>query len=812
MGNPMRNTLLGALLFFAPVLYAQVSSPSITVVASAPSGSCTNNLPDRQVATTGLLYSCQNGTWALIAGGGGGAIPGVQAEPYVAPSTASSVTPANSPLYLDAYQFSSTAPDTAINLCTIGAFCDARSYGSGSYTTSAQITVGNSSGGAQSLLLPTGGLRPSTLGSWTGGMTGGTLDTLYQYGGTSIVGTPGSGLGNQFRLRAGTSSSLNHIYETNAGGNGEDYFYACCMTVENISGTGTATASGAGSYIHGSADASVWEYMGFFDSLDTYDLELFGNCCGPTIRNSQINGNYGSTPLYISTTSGQSGGPYNLNELSIVHPGSGDSALLQSDTNLHSTLVNLNNIYTETSTTDHTTTLASFSGAKSINIHNWNFVANYSGDGAPGITIANVGTPGAHFDGLSWTNGTGDFFYPITSAIVDNYRSVTVPSDANGHIGMYDNSVDYLWGDVNTGHKADYEATIASASTIAPVNPVILVTGTNAINTITAPAGCTTSGIDCIETLIADPSTGPFTLGTGGNIYAAAAPAVGTRLTLQYRPASSLWYAGSAGAVTGAINPSSTGATTPGTGAFTTLSGTSVASGSPTTAAQSALPTGSHGFACDESATAGVPASNVDYLRCDSASHKILESLNDGSELSLLTSTGASTLMVLPFAASPTSGTSALTAANVINLGTVFSVPPQGLTISHIAVSLSTQDATGGHLYDLCIYSISGTTGTLAAHIGATAFSSQYANSFAITGAPVTLPAGNYITAWTGNANTAAMYTPWAGTNSVVISPYGEGNSNTTSGGTCGTAGSSTITLSAVSYQTTVQPGGWLLF
>lgn len=230
-------------------------------------------------------------------------------------------------------------------------------------------------------------------------------------------------------------------------------------------------------------------------------------------------------------------------------------------------------------------------------------------------------------------------------------------------------------------------------------------------------------------------------------------------------------------------------------------------SGNPSVAALAALPTGAHGFSCDESSTAGVPAANVDYLRCDSVTHKILGSYNGGAELPELTG-ATSTQMVLPFAASPTSGTVALTAINVLNLGTVFQVPPQGLLISHIAVSLSTQDATGGHLYDLCIYSINGTTGTLSAHIGATAFSSQFANSFAISGAPITLPGGTYITAWTGNAITAAMFAPWAGTNSTVMSPYGEGTANTTTGGVCG----NTITLSAQSYQTTVQPGGWLLF
>ena len=69
----MAKRLLGALLFFMSVTgLAQVSAPSIILVGSGPSGSCSSNLPDRQVAGTGLLYSCQSGTWTQIANGATG--------------------------------------------------------------------------------------------------------------------------------------------------------------------------------------------------------------------------------------------------------------------------------------------------------------------------------------------------------------------------------------------------------------------------------------------------------------------------------------------------------------------------------------------------------------------------------------------------------------------------------------------------------------------------------------------------------------------------------------------------------------------
>jgi hypothetical protein len=73
----MRKTLLVALLLFPLASRAQegaIPGALIDVVPSAPSGSCSQNLPDEQVVGTGALYSCQNGTWGQISGSGGGSL------------------------------------------------------------------------------------------------------------------------------------------------------------------------------------------------------------------------------------------------------------------------------------------------------------------------------------------------------------------------------------------------------------------------------------------------------------------------------------------------------------------------------------------------------------------------------------------------------------------------------------------------------------------------------------------------------------------------------------------------------------------
>jgi hypothetical protein len=68
----MRNRWLYLLLLGGAMAYGQVSNPSIVLVASAPSGACTINLPDEQVIGLGTLYSCQSLTWGQIGAGGGG--------------------------------------------------------------------------------------------------------------------------------------------------------------------------------------------------------------------------------------------------------------------------------------------------------------------------------------------------------------------------------------------------------------------------------------------------------------------------------------------------------------------------------------------------------------------------------------------------------------------------------------------------------------------------------------------------------------------------------------------------------------------
>lgn len=64
-----------AMIITPTAFFSQASNPSIIPVTTAPSGSCPQGLPNRQVISTGIQYSCQNissgaGTWGSVSGNG----------------------------------------------------------------------------------------------------------------------------------------------------------------------------------------------------------------------------------------------------------------------------------------------------------------------------------------------------------------------------------------------------------------------------------------------------------------------------------------------------------------------------------------------------------------------------------------------------------------------------------------------------------------------------------------------------------------------------------------------------------------------
>jgi hypothetical protein len=79
--------------------------------------------------------------------------------------------------------------------------------------------------------------------------------------------------------------------------------------------------------------------------------------------------------------------------------------------------------------------------------------------------------------------------------------------------------------------------TVASAATIAPTTPIVFISGTAAVVTITAPAPISSGG----GTITLIP-TGAFTWTAAGNIAVLGTASVNVALTMTYNSATSKWY------------------------------------------------------------------------------------------------------------------------------------------------------------------------------------------------------------------------------------------------------------------------------
>ncbi|MGA8269763.1 MAG: glycosyl hydrolase family 28-related protein [Candidatus Acidiferrales bacterium] len=114
---------------------------------------------------------------------------------------------------------------------------------------------------------------------------------------------------------------------------------------------------------------------------------------------------------------------------------------------------------------------------------------------------------------------------------------------------------------------------------------------------------------------------------------------------------------------------------------------------------------------------------------------------------------------------------------NAINV-IPFLVPVQ-LQFSKLTIDIGTADSTGGDLYDVGIYSLSG---ALQCNWGATAFTATGPTDGTCAQGTVTLAPGNYIFAFTGNATTAKIY-PGNAYNSGFEILSGATSSTSSSGG-----------------------------
>ena len=179
----------------------------------------------------------------------------------------------------------------------------------------------------------------------------------------------------------------------------------------------------------------------------------------------------------------------------------------------------------------------------------------------------------------------------------------------------------------------DMNATAGSASPTAVAMPTCT-SGADLYNTSTHSWSCTAVGGSGTVTVVGAGSLTSTALVTGGGSQALQTPSAASTLDAS----GNATFAGQ-------------------------VIGTAGIFGTPSTAAKAALPSGAHGMANDESATAGVPAASICYLRADSTSHTYEESCNNAAESPLATQGWVGTVSNLPTITIAKGGTNATSAA-----------------------------------------------------------------------------------------------------------------------------------------------------
>jgi hypothetical protein len=224
----------------------------------------------------------------------------------------------------------------------------------GAQTISQEIAVGNSSSKPVLLKLP-------NFGTWTATMTGGTAYALKVFNKSSAIGS-GSGQGQPFVIQAGASSNLDTVCGSNPSSFG--YFRMEGFSCSAVAG---ATVVNAILNIQKTFDVSYVGKMTAITNSASANKVFWahGLCCGTKIEVVSAEGN--NTAGAIPCTWGESGvaqTSLNIDTVSCVHPGSGQSNVNVIQTGAQSSAGNhYANIYTEVTSADLTTPVIAVTGS-----------------------------------------------------------------------------------------------------------------------------------------------------------------------------------------------------------------------------------------------------------------------------------------------------------------------------------------------------------------------------------------------------------------------------------------------------------------
>jgi hypothetical protein len=216
--------LLLFLVLSAGSLMAQVGASGVRYVTSAPSGSCAANPPIQIVASTGLVYTCNNGTWTNQTSGGGpptgtagGSLSGSYPNPGLSGLTLGQPAGANAATTLSTmkYFYADLFPAS----CTVASVAYTKQGDCAFYTASNYATTNS-----QSVMLMLGANTYQTQASWvepTGAYVvnlqgSGQAASTVQYTGSSAIPVISRALGSPYAFMSMHDFTIDGNYVASA--------------------------------------------------------------------------------------------------------------------------------------------------------------------------------------------------------------------------------------------------------------------------------------------------------------------------------------------------------------------------------------------------------------------------------------------------------------------------------------------------------------------------------------------------------------------------------------------------------------------
>jgi len=429
ISNTLPN-LVGTTTFYAD-LYSGADA-SVKINACIQQAILSSGILRSVTVTTGTDTSLPNsGSWITSGGGGTGATGTFTASggnlATVTITTGGAGYASNPTLVPN----SGSIGTSAISFAGDGGTCDARKLG-GTQSQAMSQTIALGSVGQSANAVGVTLLLPNT-GLWTWGLTGGTACGLYQYGGTSLIGTAVGGGSNRMYLDAAGGANMDSLYCTEASPSGGGaYIRAEGFYVRN---------SGGGAFANGLAHfRKLWDESHFqwisVNNPTGDGMVIEQACCGDTFDNFYVYGSGATTnnasgyPLKIlggtigdaaikisnSTFNGPGKGKYNI----YIAPTGG--ATVRSLT--------FDNVYLEKYSTDDASTALVYNGANSNGVH---FTGGYAWPGTQCNSACTQVIFENHSDDGFQVDNFG-IYYTDTAAINDVANGISIP----GPSGLYD--------------------------------------------------------------------------------------------------------------------------------------------------------------------------------------------------------------------------------------------------------------------------------------------------------------------------------------------------------------------------------------